>query len=46
MLGTEFQFISHLAHSIVIKMGELFQPVRVGNVSTETHKGLQKDVEK
>jgi len=46
MLGTEFQFISHSAQSLVIKMGKLYQPVKVGNVSTETQKGLQEDVEK
>jgi len=46
MLGTEFQFNSHSAHILVTKMGKLYQPVRVGTVSTEKQNGLQQNVEK
>jgi len=45
-METEFQFVSHSAHSLVIKMGKLYQPIRVGIVPNETQKGLQEDVEK
>lgn len=45
MLGTEFQFISLSDHSLVTKMGKLYQPVRVGTVSTKTQNGLQENVE-
>jgi hypothetical protein len=45
MLGTKSQFVSHSAHSLVIQMANLYQPVQVGNLSSDTQKGLQEGME-
>lgn len=45
MLGTESQFVSHSAHSLDIQMANLYQPVQVGSLSSDTQKGLQEGME-